>query len=126
MVLAKRYDVASATIAAAIDQLRADGLVEGITGSGVYVRAPRPVLRSARNRLSRDERAAGRGAFTTDAHTGGWTPRSEVTVRTGPAGEQIAGLCPVSSPERTDRGQYRNREAAAPPHITLIRSARRW
>ncbi|KAA1014055.1 GntR family transcriptional regulator [Pseudonocardia sp. EV170527-09] len=107
--LAKRYDVASATIAAAIDQLRADGLVEGITGSGVYVRAHRPVLRSARNRLSRDERAAGRGAFTTDAHTGGWTPRSEVTVRTGPAGEQIAELLDIAPTEQVlirDRVMY--------------------
>lgn len=88
--LTERFHVSPMTARNAVEILRAEGLVELKRGSGVYARAQRPMLRSARNRLSRAERAAGRGAFTTDAHTGGWTPRCEVTVRTEPATDTLA------------------------------------
>ena len=48
-------------------------------------------MRMARTRLSRAERAAGRGAFTTDAHTGGWSARVDVDIRIERAGDEIAG-----------------------------------
>ena len=70
--LMAEYGVAPQTVVNAINALRAEGLVTGIPGSGWYVRRKRPVMRLARSRLSRAERRAGRGTFTTDAHTGGW------------------------------------------------------
>lgn len=107
--LMQRYGVASMTVLAAIDQLRTEGLVESVTGSGVFVRAQRQVMRSARARLSRSERDAGRGAFATDAHTGGWTASSNVTVRTEQASDEIAaqlGITPGDEVLVRDRVLY--------------------
>jgi GntR family transcriptional regulator len=84
------YGVAPQTVVNAINALRTEGLVLGLPGSGWYVRRRRPVMRMARSRLSQAERRAGRGTFTTDAHTGGWTPRVEVTIRVEPANEEVA------------------------------------
>lgn len=97
--LTERFHVSPMTARNAVEILRAEGLVELKRGSGVYARAQRPMLRSARNRLSRAERAAGRGAFTTDAHTGGWTPRCEVAVRTEPATDTLADQLDVDPGE---------------------------
>jgi len=86
----EQYGVAPQTVVNAINVLRAEGLVVGLTGSGCYVRRQRPVMRMARTRLSRAERAAGRGAFTTDAHAGGWSARVDVDIRTERADDEIA------------------------------------
>ncbi len=88
--LVARFDVAPQTVTNAINVLRAEGLVKGMTGSGWYVRERLPVMRLARSRLSRAERDAGRGTFTIDAHTGGWTARVEVVIRVEPAGDDVA------------------------------------
>lgn len=88
--LIRRYGVAPQTVVNAINALRSEGLVVGLTGSGWYVRRRQPVMRMARSRLSRAERRAGRGTFTTDAHSGGWTPRVEVAIRIEHANEEVA------------------------------------
>lgn len=88
--LVARYHVAPQTITNAINMLRAEGLVVGLVGSGWYVRRRPPMMRLARSRLSRAERDAGRGTFTTDAHSGGWTTRVDVEIRTEPAGDDVA------------------------------------
>lgn len=88
--LRARYGVAAQTVTNALDVLKAEGLVEGRAGSGVYVRARPTVIRMARNRLSRSERAAGRGFFLTDAQAGGWRPQSDVTVSTSVAADDVA------------------------------------
>lgn len=90
------YDVAPQTVVNAINALRAEGLVVGLPGSGWYVRRRPPVMRLARTRLSRAERAAGRGPFTSDAHAGDWTPRVDVEIRTEPAGDDIAAALDLS------------------------------
>lgn len=89
--LMMRYGVASQTVNNAINTLRSEGLVIGLPGSGWYVRAPRPVMRVTRNRLSRVEREAGRGTFMSDAQLGGWTPRTDVDIRTESASDEVAG-----------------------------------
>jgi GntR family transcriptional regulator len=89
--LMTRYGVASQTVNNAVEALRAEGLVVGVPGSGLYVRTPRPVMRMARNRLARGEREAGRGTFMSDAQQGGWTPRTEVAIRSEPASDEVAG-----------------------------------
>jgi len=91
----ERYGVAPQTVVNAINALRAEGLVIGLTGSGWYVRERRPVMRLARTRLSRAERAAGRGTFTTDAHLGGWQARVEVDVRVESVGDEVAAALDV-------------------------------
>lgn len=88
--LMQQYGVAPQTAVNAINALRAEGLVVGLIGSGWYVRRRRPVMRLARTRLSRAERAAGRGTFTTDAHTGGWAARVDVEIRVEPAHDEVA------------------------------------
>lgn len=85
-----RYGVARQTVQNAIDLLRAEGLVVGRSGAGWFVRERPAVQRLARNRLSRDERAAGRGTFATDAADGGWQPSVQVTIRHEPADERTA------------------------------------
>lgn len=89
-VLMARYGVARQTVQNAIDLLRVEGLVVGRSGAGWFVREPPVVHRLARNRLSRDERSAGRGAFVTDATEGGWTPSVHVAVRRESADERTA------------------------------------
>lgn len=88
--LISQYGVAPQTVVNAINALRNEGLVVGLTGSGWYVRRRQPVMRMARSRLSRAERRAGRGTFTTDAHSGGWTPRVQVTIHSEPANDEVA------------------------------------
>lgn len=70
-VLMARYGMARQTVQNPIDLLRVEGLVLGRSGAGWFVREPPVVQRLARNRLSRDERSTGRGAFVTDATDGG-------------------------------------------------------
>ncbi|OLT11064.1 hypothetical protein BJF78_27795 [Pseudonocardia sp. CNS-139] len=68
-----------------------------------------PVMRLARNRLSRAERGAGRGTFTTDAHTGGWTARVDVDIRVEPAPDDVAaalGLAPGAEVLVRDRVMF--------------------
>jgi GntR family transcriptional regulator len=77
----ENYGVARQTVHNAIASLRTAGLVETRPGFGWFVVDRPPVTRLARTRLSREERAAGRGAFLTDAQAGGWTPSVEVTVQ---------------------------------------------
>lgn len=90
--LVDELDAADRTIAAAMHELQAEGLVYPLARSGWYVRTRRPVRRMARNRLSAAERAAGRGAFSSDTETGGWRARSEVEVSVGTASEEVAGF----------------------------------
>jgi GntR family transcriptional regulator len=93
--LVERFGVAAQTVTTAIDTLRAEGLVVGVTGSGWYVRERPPMMRLARSRLSRAERAAGRGTFTTDAHDGGWTPRVDVEIHIEAAGHELAATLDI-------------------------------
>jgi GntR family transcriptional regulator len=90
-VLMQRYGVARQTVQHAVDLLRAEGLITGRAGAGVFVR-PRPVIqrRLSRNRLSRSVRNAGRGAFLADAEAAGFTPTVVTTVRTEPADQRVA------------------------------------
>jgi GntR family transcriptional regulator len=86
----EQYGVASQTVVNAINALRSEGLIKSLTGSGHYVRRRPPVIRSMRSRLSPEERAAGRGTFTTDGHVGGWTPRSSTEIRIEKASSEVA------------------------------------
>lgn len=95
--LMRQYGVAPQTVVNAINALRSEGLVVGLTGSGWYVRERGPVMRMARTRLSRSERAAGRGTFTTDAHDGGWAARVEVDIRVEPADAEVAEALGLAS-----------------------------
>jgi GntR family transcriptional regulator len=93
--LIEQYGVASQTVFNAINALRSEGLIRSLTGSGHYVRKRPPVIRSTRSRLSPEERAAGRGTFTTDGHVGGWTPRSDTELRVEQAGPEVAAALGV-------------------------------
>lgn len=86
----ERYGAADRTVALALHRLRAEGLIYSVSGSGWYVRQKREVVRSTRNRLSASERAAGRGAFSTDCHDAGLTPSVTTDLDIEPASDEVA------------------------------------
>ena len=109
--LIEQTGMSDRTVLAALHALQREGLVYVAPSSGWYVRTRRGIVRSTRNRLSRAERAAGRGTFSTDCYAAGLTPRVDPpNVITGPAPEHVAaalGLdsgAPVVSRERVMHG----------------------
>lgn len=84
------YGAADRTIARALHELRDEGYLIARSTAGWVVRGQRSVVRSTRNRLSRDERSAGRGAFVTDCHAAGLTPNVHNEVRIETANEAVA------------------------------------
>lgn len=85
------YDVADRTVAVALHRLSSEGLVYVADRSGWFVRQDRGVVRSTRSRLSRAERAEGRGTFSSDCHAAGLTPSVNTEVSVGPASDEVAG-----------------------------------
>lgn len=76
--LVNEYGTASQTVKQAISLLKAEGLVIGKKGSGVFVRLPPPITRMSMERFSRSQRAAGRAAQQAEAEAAGLTWRQEV------------------------------------------------
>lgn len=95
--LMARFRVSRGTIQNAIDALRREGVVVAVSGHGWYVSERKPVVRLARDRLSRQERDAGRGAFMSDAHSAGFAPAVTVKIRREPSTEAIAALLGIDS-----------------------------
>lgn len=98
--LMARFRVARGTVQTAMDALRREGLVLSVAGHGWYVAERRPVIRLARNRLSRGEREAGRGPFLSDAAAAGFAPAVTVKIRREPVTAEVAALLEV--PEGTE------------------------
>jgi len=94
--LMHQYGVARQTVQNAIDLLRAEGLVTSRAGAGVFVRQRPTVRRLSRNRLSREARRLGKGAFLADAAADGFTPSVEVSIRTELADERIADALAIT------------------------------
>ena len=88
--------MAPQTVTNAINALRNQGLIVGVTGSGWYVRPQPRVMRLTRSRLSRAERAADRGIVTSDAHADGPTARADVNVRVEPARDEVAAALEIA------------------------------
>lgn len=88
--LMERFGVSRQTVQHAVDQLRNEGLVLSVAGRGWFVSQRRPVIRLARNRLSRSEWQAGRGPFMSDAAAAGFAPAVTVKIRREPAPVSIA------------------------------------
>jgi GntR family transcriptional regulator len=76
--LVEQYGTASQTVKQAIGLLKAEGLVEGRKGSGVYVRQAPPITRVGMERFSRSKRAAGRAAQQAEAEAAGMSWKQEV------------------------------------------------
>lgn len=100
--LVEELNAADRTIAAAMHELQVEGLVYPLPRSGWYVRTVRPIRRMSRSRLSKAEREAGRGTFSSDAYdtpadTYAETERhwSETEVSVGQASEEVAGFLGV-------------------------------
>jgi GntR family transcriptional regulator len=94
--LMAEHHVARQTIQNAVDQLRAEGLVLSVSGRGWYVAERGTVIRLARSRLSRAERAAGRAPFLSDAAAVGFRPAVSVVVRREPAAGDVAARLAVA------------------------------
>jgi GntR family transcriptional regulator len=92
-VLAERYGVTQAPVIKAIGLLKAEGLVNAVHGSGVYVRQPHPV-----RRLGPDRYARHRWQQTTiDAHTDDQADSPAVVQQGG----QTQEVALVEADERT-------------------------
>ncbi|WP_194917512.1 GntR family transcriptional regulator [Catenulispora rubra] len=76
--LVETYGTASQTVKQAIGLLKAEGLVEGRKGSGVYVRQAPVITRVDMSRFSRSKRAAGRAAQQAEAEAAGLSWKQEV------------------------------------------------
>ena len=101
--LMQHYRAADRTISRALHQLRDDGyLVSQSSASygragGWIVRGQRPIMRSTRSRLSRTEREAGRGTFTSDCHAAGVQPSVSTTIRIEHADDTIAAALHIAT-----------------------------
>jgi GntR family transcriptional regulator len=82
-VLAETYRVTRMTARQAVDVLKAEGLVRSEHGRGVFVRRRPVVIRSARNRFTREFRETGKGAYDVEMKALGRTPKTEL-VELGP------------------------------------------
>jgi GntR family transcriptional regulator len=84
--LMETWDISSKTVRAALDQLRAEGLVVSRQGVGVFVREQK-----ARRRTTADmvEPGAARGWYSVIARAGA-TPASRTTVTQGPCPPEVA------------------------------------
>ena len=85
------YDVGDHTVAVALHRLRAEGLIYVAERAGWFVHRDRNIVRSTRNRLSRAERAEGRGTFSSDCHAAGLIPTVSTEVSTDTASDEVAG-----------------------------------
>lgn len=70
--LMERHGVARATARQALSVLINEGLAVAVRGSGIYVRAFRPLRRHGARRLSKDLWGAGRSIWQTDGATRGY------------------------------------------------------
>ncbi|MEU4769703.1 GntR family transcriptional regulator [Actinosynnema sp. NPDC023794] len=96
-VLMNRFGVARQTVQNAMDQLRAEGLVLSVAGKGWFASERKPIVRLARNRLSKAERTEGRGTFMSDAAAGKWQPAVTVKVRREQAPEDVCSYLGLDS-----------------------------
>ena len=87
--LMSAYGVSRGTVRDAFAALRAEGLVEARRGSGVFVRAFRPLLRNATKRLSKEVWGAGRSIWAVDIEERPLETRN-LRVERVPAPEMIA------------------------------------
>jgi GntR family transcriptional regulator len=94
--LAAELDVAPFTVTSALHRLRGEGLVSVVPRGGWYVRRERAVVYSRRARLSRAERAEGRGTFSSDCYAAGLTPDVSTVVDVEPATDDVAGELGIS------------------------------
>jgi GntR family transcriptional regulator len=93
--LMEEFGVSRQTVQTAVDRLRDEGLVLSVNGVGWFVTERRPVIRLARNRLSRAEWQAGRGPFMSDAQASGFEAAVTVKIRREPATVDVAGWLDV-------------------------------
>jgi GntR family transcriptional regulator len=76
--LAETYGVTRMTARQAVDVLKAEGLVRSEHGRGVFVRRRPVVIRSARNRFTKQFRETGKGAYDAEMKALGRTARTEL------------------------------------------------
>jgi GntR family transcriptional regulator len=76
--LVDQYEVASSTARRAVGLLIAEGLVEGRTGAGTFVRVNRPMVQIGTQRYSRRTRQTGVPALRAEAEAAGMVSRQEI------------------------------------------------
>ncbi|WP_082126754.1 GntR family transcriptional regulator [Allosalinactinospora lopnorensis] len=106
--LMKQYGVARATARQALSVLINEGIVVPIRGSGIYVRAFRPLRRHGPRRLSRELWGAGRAIWQTDAADRDFET-DNITVREVPAAEHVSRALDLSADERVVERRRRYR-----------------
>ncbi|GAA1087657.1 GntR family transcriptional regulator [Nocardiopsis metallicus] len=90
--LMERHGVARATARQALSVLINEGLAVAVRGSGIYVRAFRPLRRHGARRLSRDLWGNGRAIWQTDSDTRGYEVEGLVIDEIVPEGHVLRAL----------------------------------
>ncbi|WP_040702629.1 GntR family transcriptional regulator [Nocardiopsis ganjiahuensis] len=90
--LIERYGVARATARQALSLLINEGLAVAVRGSGIYVRAFRPLRRHGARRLSKDLWGNGRAIWQTDSDTRGYEVEGLVIDETVPESHVLRAL----------------------------------
>jgi GntR family transcriptional regulator len=92
----ERYGVARATVQNAVAQLRAEGLIIGRSGAGLFVRDRTPLYRIAGERLSRQQREANAGTHLAEAKQVGQPSTVTTRLYTESADENTASALEIS------------------------------
>ncbi|MFE9244611.1 GntR family transcriptional regulator [Nocardiopsis sp. NPDC006938] len=90
--LMERHGVARATARQALSVLINEGLAVAVRGSGVYVRAFRPLRRHGARRLSKELWGAGRAIWQTDGDTRGYEVEGLVVDEVTPGDHVLRAL----------------------------------
>jgi GntR family transcriptional regulator len=88
--LEQQYGVSRTTVRQAVARLQTEGLIVAEHGRGLFVRSKPPLQRLSAERLKRNRRAAGKGAFLDDVEAAGRQPDVEVEVGPGPMPAELA------------------------------------
>ncbi|GHH59784.1 GntR family transcriptional regulator [Lentzea cavernae] len=102
--IATEFEVSPVTAQRALDELRADGLIETRRGTGSFVRQVRELFRKGANRYQRN--SEGLAPNRAESSAGGWTDEVTAELWRQPAGSELAARLNVDPEEEVTAVRY--------------------